>query len=170
MAGRKAQPIELMVLRGATHLTKEEIERRKQAEDDLKSGIVKFHPSDQVLTNPIAKATFVKLLALYQDIDYVEGLDEAIINRYCLMTAEADRVQDLLIKMENSVDDCETQGQKVSLYKAIASAEITVGRIRDRLLQMEDRLFMNPTSRVRNVPKKEKPKQVSEFEKQFGDV
>lgn len=170
MAGRKAQPVELLVLKGATHLTKEEIARRKQAEGELSSGISKFHPTDQVLANPIAKKTFVKLLTLYQDIDYVEGLDEAIINRYCLMTAEADRVQELLIKMESSVDDCETQGQKVSLYKAIASAEITVGRIRDRLLQMEDRLFMNPTSRVRNVPKKEKEKPKTDFEKKFGDV
>jgi hypothetical protein len=35
---------------------------------------------------------------------------------------------------------------------------------------MEDRLFMNPTSRVRNVPKKEKEKKLTEFDKQFGDV
>lgn len=160
----------MLLLKGATHLTKEEIERRKQAEDDLKSGISKFHPTDQVLLNPIAKKTFIKLLVLYQDIDYVEGLDEAIINRYCMMTAEADRVQRLLVDMDEAIDDCETAKDKVMLYKSIASAEITVGRIRDRLLQMEDRLFMNPTSRVRNVPKKEKEKPISEFEKQFGDV
>ncbi len=170
MAGRKGQPVDLILLKGATHLTKEEIERRKQAEEELRSGIAKFHPSDQVLTNPIAKETFVKLLVLYQDIDYVEGLDEAIINRYCLMTAEAERVQTLLIKMEEDIDNCEEPSDRVKLYKAIASAEITSGRIRDRLLQMEDRLFMNPTSRVRNVPKKQKEKPKSEFEKQFGDV
>lgn len=170
MAGRKGQPVELLLLKGAKHLTKEEIERRKQAEESLKSGVTKFHPSDQVLLNPIAKETFIKLLVLYQDIDYVEGLDEAIINRYCLMTAEAERVQKLLIGMEEAIDECETPAQKVNLYKAIASAEITVGRIRDRLLQMEDRLLLNPTSRVRNVPKKQKEKPQSDFDKQFGDV
>jgi phage terminase small subunit len=170
MAGRKGQPTELLLLKGASHLTKEEIDRRKKAEKSLKSGIPKFHPIDQVLLDPIAKATFIKLLTLYQDIDYVEGLDEAIINRYCLMTAEADRVQKLLIDMDNAVDKCEEPSQMVGLYKAITSAEITVGRIRDRLLQMEDRLFMNPTSRVRNVPKKDKEKPKTDFDKQFGDV
>ena len=166
----KGQPIDLLLLKGAKHLTKEEIARRKQAEDDLKSGITKFHPTDQVLSSPIATETFIKLLMLYRDIDYVEGLDEAIINRYCLMTAEVERVQTLLIRMENDIDKCEDYSQRVTLYKAISSAEITVGRIRDRLLQMEDRLFMNPTSRVRNVPKKEKEKPKSDFDKQFGDV
>jgi phage terminase small subunit len=170
MAGRKGQPINLLLLKGAKHLTQEEIDRRKQAEESLKSGISKFHPTDQVLLNPIAKETFIKLLVLYENIDYIEGLDEAIINRYCLMTAEADRVQALLIKMEEDIDKCEKPSQMVSMYKAIASAEITVGRIRDRLLQMEDRLFMNPTSRVRNVPKKDKEKPKTDFDKQFGDV
>ena len=170
MAGRKGQPIDLILLKGAKHLTQEEIDRRKKAEESLKSGISKFRPTDQVLLNPIAKETFIKLLVLYQDIDYIEGLDEAIINRYCLMTAEADRVQSLLIKMENDIDECDEPAERISLYKAIASAEITVGRIRDRLLQIEDRLFLNPTSRVRNVPKKEKEKPKSDFDKQFGDV
>jgi phage terminase small subunit len=170
MAGRKGQPVDLLLLKGATHLTKEEIARRKQAEDELKSGVSRFHPSDQVLMNPIAKETFIKLLTLYQDIEYVEGLDEAVINRYCIMTAEAERVQSLLIKMEEDIDNCEKPSERVNLYKAIASAEITVCRIRDRLLQMEDRLFMNPTSRVRNVPKKQKEKPKTQFEERFGDV
>jgi hypothetical protein len=107
---------------------------------------------------------------LYENIDYVEGLDEAVINRYCLMTAEADEIERLIVKMNNAVDKCEKPKEMVDLYKAIASAEITKNRLRDRLLQMEDRLFMNPTSRVRNVPKKEIEKKLTEFDKQFGDV
>ena len=170
MAGRKGQPVNLLLLKGATHLTKDEIERRKKAEDSLTSGITKFRPCDKVLLSPIAKETFIKLLMLYENIDYVEGLDEAVINRYCLMTAEADEIERLIVKMNNAVDKCEKPKEMVDLYKAIASAEITKNRLSDRLLQMEDRLFMNPTSRVRNVPKKEIEKPMTDFDKQFGDV
>jgi hypothetical protein len=107
---------------------------------------------------------------LYENIDYVEGLDEAVINRYCLMTAEMDEIERLLIRMNAAVDKCEKPGEMVSLYKSIASAEITKARLADRLLQIEDRLYLNPVSRMRNIPKKEKEKPQSDFDKKFGNV
>ena len=88
----------------------------------------------------------------------MEGLDEAVINRYCIMTAETDGLETLVSKMQDDIEECEEPADRVQLYKTIANAERTINRMRDMLLKIEDRLFLNPTSRVRNVPKPQKKK------------
>lgn len=154
MAGRPAKPIELHLAEGKKHLTKSEIAARQEQENKLKSHI-KYRPSDKVMQNPVAIRTFKKLKRLYKDIDYVEGLDEMIINRYCLMTAEIEGQETLLSKMNDDIDECEDPSDRIQLYKTIQQAEITVNRMRDMLLKLEDRLFLNPTARIKNVPRKE---------------
>lgn len=158
MAGRPGKPIDLLVLEGNKHLTKDEIAARREQEKGLRSSISKFKPSKKVMQNEIALRTFKKLKKLYKSIEYVEGLDENVINRYCLMTSEAETLETLLSKMNNDLDECKDYNGRINLYKTIASAEITVNRIRDMLLKIEDRLFLNPTSRVKNIPRPKKDK------------
>lgn len=155
MAGRPAKPIDLHLAEGLKHLTKDEIEARRAQENSLRSH-AKYRPSDKVMQNSIALRTFKKLKKLYKNIDYVDGLDEMVINRYCLMTSEIEGLEQLLSKMNEDIDNCEKASDRVQLYKTIQSAEITINRMRDMLLKMEDRLFLNPTSRVKNVPQKKK--------------
>ena len=155
LSGRPGKPVGLLLLEGKKHLTKEEIEDRKNQEAGLKSNS-DFRPNKKVVQNKTAYAMFKKLKRLYKSIEYVEGLDENVINRYCLMTAEIDSLENLASKMEEDLDNCKEFSDRLQLYKAISGTEITINRIRDMLLKIEDRLFLNPTSRVKNVPHKDK--------------
>jgi phage terminase small subunit len=168
MAGRHAKPIALHLQDGVKHLTKNEIEARKAKEEKLRSGSKIFRANSKVMANPVALQTFKKLKKLYKDIDYVEALDEAVINRYCLMTAEIDSLETLVSRMNGDLDECEEASDRVQLYKTIQGAEITINRIRDMLLKIEDRLFLNPTARVKNVPKKIEEKKSDSKWAKFG--
>ena len=165
--GRNAKPIGVLTLDGKKHLVKKEIEQRKVFEKSMQSGIKTFEPSEQVSNNPEALNMFNKLKALYKDITYVDGLDENIINRYCLIYSETTILQTILniltksIKKANFVERLEISNRIINTIKAIQSS-------REMLLKLEDRLLLNPTARIKNIPKKiEETKEVSKFNK-FG--
>ncbi len=157
MPGRPAKPISLLVMEGKKHLTKAEIETRRQHEASLRSG-TDFKASEKVKNNPVAMRVFRSLKKLYKNIDYVEGLDEAVINRYCLMTAEIDELETLVAKMREDIEKSEDIQERIQLTQSITSALSTINKMRDMLLKIEDRLFLNPTSRVKNVPQQPKEK------------
>lgn len=169
MAGRPSKPVELILLEGKTHLTKKQIAERKAKEESLKSDSP-YQPNKKVKNNPVALETFLKLQKLYKKIDYVDGLDENIINRYCLLTAEVDAMEQLLQRMESDIDKCQSSGEMVTMYKSISGMEGNLNRSRDMLLKMEDRLFLNPTARVKNVPKKQEEPVKTENDRKFGNV
>lgn len=155
MAGRPAKPIDLLLMEGKKHLTKAEIETRKKHEQGLRSGTA-FRANEKVRNNPIALRMFRSLKRLYKDIDYVEGLDEAVINRYCIMTAETDEMETKVSEMQDDIEECETFAEKVQLEQIVSKKRIEIRSNRDMLLKIEDRLFLNPTSRVKNVPRPQK--------------
>lgn len=169
MAGRPSKPIKLILLEGKTHLTKKQIAEREAKEDSLKSDL-SYHPNKKVKSNPVALEMFIKLQKLYKNIEYVDGLDENIINRYCLLTSEVDDMEKLLHRMEDDIDKCENPSQMVTMYKSISGLEGNLNRARDMLLKIEDRLFLNPTARVKNVPKKKEETKPDENERKFGYV
>jgi P27 family predicted phage terminase small subunit len=143
MAGRGSKPVQLIQLEGKSHRTKKELEHREKIEKSLYTGM-NFKESPAVKKDPIAHKEFLRLKKLYKNIQYVEGLDEQIINRYCLLVSQENSLQEFISKKrsdeEVSVDDL------IDLYKAI-------NKTRDSLLKLEDRLFLNPTARVKAIPK-----------------
>jgi phage terminase small subunit len=153
------------------HLTKEEIAARQEQENKLKSGVKNFKPSEQVLGNPAALCMFKKLKKLYKKIDYVEGLDENIINRYCLLSSQEISIQQLINHIQEDIDECAEYTDRMALYESITKATSTLNKTRDMLLKIEDRLLLNPTARIKNVPKKdEKPKEDPLAARGFGNV
>lgn len=168
MAGRPAKPIELHLQDGKKHLTKEEIAARQAQEQSLKSKKKYFKPSKEVMQNPAAIQVFKKLKSLYKDITYVEGMDEYIVNRYCLLSAETEALEKLLIKMNEDVDSCEKFSDRLDLYKAISGIERNLNQNRNMLLKIEDRIFLNPTARIKNVPKKPEGKKEPSRWQNFG--
>ena len=101
--------------------------------------IVYTTESDAVKADPIAHKESLRLKKLYKHIQYVDGLDEQMINRYCLLISQEKSQQELL----NETDDSK---EKMGLYKSI-------DKTREMLLKLEDRLFLNPTARVKAIPK-----------------
>lgn len=159
MGGRPAKPIDLHLANGnRRHLTKEEIVSRKEQEGKLKSGVKTFKASNQVMQDPAALNMFKKLKKLYKNIEYVEGLDENIINRYCLLCSQEEQTLDYIALLNDELDNAKEFEERLEIYGKIEKANSILSKIRDMLLKLEDRLLLNPTARIKNVPKKEKPK------------
>lgn len=158
MAGRPAKPVQLHLVNGnKRHLTKKEIAARQAREQKLKSCVKLYKPNAQVEADPTALAIFKKLKKLYKSIEFVEGLDEMVINRYCLLSSQAIALERLLNSMNKDVDKCEEFSDRVMLYKAISGTLAGLNKLRDMLVKLEDRLFLNPIARIKNVPRPEKP-------------
>lgn len=141
MAGRGSKPVQLIQLEGKSHRTKKELVHREKAEKSLYTG-TNFKELPAVKSDPVAHKEFLKLKKLYKNIQYVDGLDEQIINRYCLLVSQENSLQEIISvkKGEAEIDDL------IEWYKAI-------NKTRDSILKLEDRLFLNPTARVKAIPK-----------------
>ena len=162
MSGRNSKPADLV----DGHLSKDTIRFRKEMEQSVYTGKL-FREHDRVKESPIAHAEFLRLKRLFKDIQYVDALDEQIINRYCLELAQVAPLEKLVNKMEEDVDECVEAKDRVALYKAISGTLQVLARKKVMLLTMEDRLYLNPTARMRSIPKsppKNKPKNPMEEE------
>lgn len=214
--GRPAKPIQLHQANGnIRHLTKAEIAQREKQEASLKSGQTAFRASAEVKADKVAKAMFNRLKKLYAQIEYVEALDENVINRYCLLHSECLGLQRVRRDLQDQLDrmgesESEASDAKLSDDKSIpralrflspeeearlkrpASPEMQLSprllwraaladrileldqklqKKMDMLLKLEDRLFLNPTARLKNAPRKaEEPKQQTPFERMYGRV
>ncbi|MTI95191.1 MAG: P27 family phage terminase small subunit [Firmicutes bacterium] len=160
--GRPAMPVQLHLAKGNTRgLTKAEIEARQAHEEKLRSGNTNPKQAPEVRDNEHAKKMFSRLKKLYKDIDYVEALDENAINRYCMIHAEHIELRQFrqgLIDQINAPGadiDWET---RVELLDRLTKLEVRIEKKREMMIKLEDRLFLNPTARVKNVPKKAKQK------------
>ena len=170
MGGRPAKPIQLHLLNGnKRHLTKEEIAARQKQESKTKSGIKTYRPSLQVENDPVALAMFKKLKKLYRSIKFVEGLDENIINRYCLLHSEYVQIRDVRQGLSARYEELALE-EKLRLSEHLSELDKRLDKKMDLLLKLEDRLFLNPTARVKNVPKKEEKKADPLANKGFGNV
>ena len=169
MAGRPAKPVQLHLLNGnKRHLTKEEITERQKQEASLRSGTKGYKPSDQVKVDPVALAMFKKLKKLYKEIVFVEGLDENIINRYCQVYSENVALSGIRLKLTELYAVSEIVEQ-LALADKILEVDKQIEKKRNMLLKIEDRLFLNPTARIKNVPPKQKPQEVDPNAHMFGD-
>ncbi|OJF16695.1 MAG: hypothetical protein A6D91_11210 [Bacillaceae bacterium G1] len=156
----------MIKLEGKSHRTKAELEFREKAEKSLYTGTT-FKESPAVKADEVAHKEFKRLKKLYKNIQYVDGLDEQIINRYCLLISQEQALQKLVERMNEDVENCQSFEDRVELYKAISGTVARLTQIRNMLLKIEDRLFLNPTARVKAIPKKppdeEKASPMAEF-------
>jgi len=163
---RPAKPIELHLLNGnKRHLTQQEIADRQQQEAKLKSGARTYKPSQQVKQDKNAIAMFRKLQRLYKRIDYVESLDENIINRYCLVHAEYIGLVEERKALQVKIDSTDDVMVILTMMDTVISIDKGIYKKMDMLMKLEDRLFLNPTARIKNVPRKEE-----EIRDLFGEM
>ena len=154
MPGRPSKPVQLIKLEGnKDRRTKAELEYREKYEKSLYTGTT-FKESPAVKADPVAHKEFLRLKKLYKHIQYVDGLDEQIVNRYCLMVSQESALQQALVDLQNSLKDCETIEERMEVYDNIAKISTKLEKVRDMLIKLEDRLFLNPTARIKAIPKK----------------
>lgn len=193
MGGRNAKPIELHLLEGnPNRLTKKQIKERKDSE--VKLGERKITCPDFVKNDVVALKKWKEILKIYAKSDLVSSADEGLLGRYCKTYSEYQdllRRRDVLTNMEgfdteeeeDILEILEDQfGKKQSkdiminkvLYilsmSGLLAIEKAINSKMDMLIKMEDRLFLNPLAKVKNVPKKEPPKEATPFEREFGNI
>ena len=189
---RNGQPIDLVVANGNKHLTKDEIKTRKEGEVKLgKKDLDKMTPPAFVKNDAVAFSYWKQHMKEYkeaakQGIELVSTSDIGILAIYCQTYAEYERLLRSYQRIDEIAKDVEPLNQYIyedgNEYRIKAMINLTgilsidgmlrieaaINKKMDMLLKMQDRLFLNPLAKVKNVvrPKKEE-KGASRFGK-FG--
>lgn len=171
--GRNGQPVDLLVAKGKKHLTKAEIESRK--ENEIKLGSKKLTCPEFVKNDVEAYKKWKEILKIYKDVDFVSSGDIGLLSRYCKTFSEYQellkayqRVKEIhydSLELDDYLDEFDEEGKSRFGYKikkqlrdifsisGILSVETAINKKMDMLIKMEDRLFLNPLAKIKNVPK-----------------
>jgi phage terminase small subunit len=190
--GRNAKPISILKQTGKKHLTKAEIKQREESE--IKFGDNKLTCPEFVKNDIVAYAKWVEVTTLYKGADFVSSGDVGHLARYCKSFSEYQSLLECRSKIE-AMDPFDTEEslmakevlkerfgtiaatklcQKVEYILSVGgliAIETAINKKMDMLIKMEDRLFLNPLAKVKNVPKKEPEKPADPLKKKgFGNV
>lgn len=193
--GRNAQPIDILKAKGKKHLTKEEKEARKKSE--IKLGGEKIVCPMYVIRDSIAYKKWRDLIKDYnkakaEGIEIIRSSDAGILAMYCKTFSEYQvllkahqRVSEIHYDcddLDKAINGVDNSGDAFFSYKVkkqlrdlfavngILTIETAINKKMDMLIKMEDRLFLNPLSKVKNVPKKEEKPKNPLADKGFGNV
>jgi len=180
MGGRNAKPIALhLAEKNPNRLTKAEIERRQKSE--VKLGDQKLKCPGFVKADVNAYAKWKEIIKIYKDLDFVSSGDIGLLARYCMTFSEylqllehRKRVGQFNADWSEYEDrlpeeyiDCLNRYMRLNVDLQIDNA---INKKMDQLVKMEDRLFLNPLAKVKNVPKKEPKQEDPLANKGFGNV
>lgn len=180
MGGRNGQPVDLILAKGRSHhLTKEIIEQRKSAE--IKTGTNTLRCPDYVKNDVNAFKKWKEIMKVYKEVDFVSSGDIGMLARYCMTHSEYLRLLENrkhLEALEANWDqysevfpeEFSRQLERLLKLEPLLQLETAINKKMDLLIKMEDRSFLNPLAKVKNVPKKE-PEHVDPLAaKGFGNV
>jgi phage terminase small subunit len=147
-----AKPTNLLRLEGRGHRTKAELEYRERGEKALSVGGA-INESAQVKADKIAHAEFLRLKRLYSKIEFVDALDQQIINQYCSEVSNIYKLQEMLVNLNSDLQSVETFEERVKIYDLIRLTNVAIHKSKELMLKYGDRLLLNPAARIRAVPK-----------------
>ena len=193
VVGRNAKPIDLIMADGnKRHLTKAEIEHRKNTE--IRFGNDKLVCPKHIKNNKNAYAKGKELIRLYKDFNFVASGDIGMLGRYCMAYSEyLDLIERRAIINQLSINieehyyiekELKDEGvpekrieKMIEKYEFILSIgglialDKAINAKMDALVKMEDRLFLNPLAKIKNVPKKPPEEEKTELDQNgFGDI
>lgn len=149
---RPSKPTALILQEGKSRYSKATIKFRQEGEKAMMTGGT-IHESAQVKADHTAHIEYLRLKRLFTDKDYVDALDQSVINRYCLEVAGLARMQAMLDKLNTDLLQTEAMEARLKIYEMINRTNAAMHRSKEMLLKFEDRLFLNPATRIRAVPK-----------------
>lgn len=171
VGGRNGQPVELILTKGRSHhLTKEVIEHRKAAE--IKTGSKTLRCPAYVKNNVNAFNRWKEIMKIYKEVDFVSSGDVGFLARYCMTYSEymellerrkrinhiaqnSGDVEDYILDNEAFSNRIKKQLLDMISTDAILRLDTAINKKMDLLIKMEDRSFLNPLAKVKNIPKKE---------------
>ena len=153
-------------MEGKSHRTKKEMRQRKQAEDALLTNS-RLKESQEVKDSPLAHKEFLRIKKLLTTINKNDDLYGAIINRYCLLSAECtefeekrEKFMDSMAKLEGEYesfaesDDLKTYYKLQSdMQKNLIAVDRQVQAKRKMLLDIEKENVMTIAAALRTIPK-----------------
>ncbi|MGG4439262.1 terminase [Brevibacillus fortis] len=191
MAGRHAKPVALHLAEGnPNRLTKEQIQQRKDAEVKLGAqDLKKLKKPSFVSKDKIANRLWNELVKEYtgaadQGVELLTSSDVGTLALYCKMFSEYERLLVQYQRIENidehildeyigraeAVDEVNYKALRylaqLASIEGILKIETAINKKMDMLLKIQDRLFLNPLAKVKNVPKpkqKEKKSAMAQF-------
>lgn len=157
------------------HRTKAELELRKAAEENLKTGI-KISERTETKSDKTAHSEFLRISKLFNKLDKNDGLYTAVINRYCLLRSECLRfenlrneynkaVLELTEDKESIVEDYATEPGKETISlaqyykmknnfsKTILSLDASIMSKRKMMFDIEKENLMTVQAGLRSIPK-----------------
>ena len=127
-------------------------EARAAAEKSMATGKpMKKWP--KVKENPLANKLFGKLAAAYTAIGMNDAMHEAVINRYCIITAECEALETRQEALRAAQENQDTE-KTAQLESAIAKIDAALNVRRNMLLAIERENLLTIASKLRAVPKK----------------
>jgi len=174
--GRNAQPIDIVQANGRKHLTKAEIENRKKSE--IKVGNNNLRCPIYIKNNVNAYSKWKEIIKIYKDVDFVSSGDIGLLARYCMTHSEylklcetRNKLESLQVNWTEYEDMMPKEFQEGIEYLLRCNVDFqldtAINKKMDMLIKMEDRLFLNPLAKVKNVPKVKEEKPKNKFDK-FG--
>lgn len=183
------KPAKVIQMEKKSHRTKKEIKQREQGEKELSSGTtLKERP--EVKNNPIAHKEFLRLDKLLKGIEKNDAIYEVIINRYCLMIAECNDLQEkrehcheVVLKLDDKFEEEiekapeEEKAKLIRSYsksyneslKYLLSCDSMIQSKRKMLLDIEKENIMTIAAALRSIPKKTENKTNALLEALGGD-
>lgn len=190
MPGRHAKPIALHLAEGnPNRLTKEQIKNRQESEVKLGgTDFSKIKPPPAVRKDKRSMAHWKALLKEYKaaadnGMELLSSSDVGTLALYCKTYSEYEGLLEAYQRIEQIAADSEplnqyileqddftkramTQIAQLASIDGILKVENSINKKMDMLIKLQDRLFLNPLAKVKNVPqpkRDEKPSAMSKF-------
>lgn len=173
MGGRPPKPFSVITTEKKSHRTKAELDVRQKGETALLTGTsLKAWP--EVKKNKVANKEFNRIRKLLKKINHDDALYEAVINRYCILTAETKEIdltiipglrsdlQELVEKhRDGHIDFIAYLDRKDRVQGFIIAWDKKLMDKRKMLLQIEKENIMTVLAALRAVPKEPQQKKKS---------
>ena len=167
---RPSKPVLVLENERKSHRTKAEIQKRKEEEAKLLSGM-EMKERREVRENKEAHKEFARLKKLMKNIEKNDALYETVINRYAMILAECmdfeekresfyKDLQELTENKEEMLDNEEISlsgyyKMKNTMQKNILDIDRQVQAKRKMLLEIEKENVMTIAASLRSIPKKD---------------
>lgn len=165
------KPFKVLENEKKSHRTKAELALREKEEKKISSkNAMKMQPKTR--ENAVAAKEFRRIKKILESIEKDDALYEAVINRYCIIKAEAEGLEEkreelyqLIHRLDERYDSLEEEEGKADIFlrfvkemnKLVANVARLDGSIqakRKMLLDIEKENVMTVAAGLRNIPKK----------------
>lgn len=165
--GRPSKPTNVIQMEKKSHRTKREMAVRKAGEASTLSG----HPLKEApatKADPVAHKTYQIIRKMFKAIEKDDGLYSPMVNRYCKITSEAEKLEIERARTEKMLEEQEDNLEPkefIEMMKLLVSIDRELKNKRQQLFAIEKESCMTIASALRSIPKKPEQSAMSELKK-----